>query len=292
MHNDLRTERPRVVAFEAGGRHVGVAFGSRVHDVTDHVPDIASAVALTSSQLLVLTKRSGATFELRDIRLLPPVDATARIFCLALNYRAHADESGGADPGRPVIFHKLDTSLIGPFDDIVTPGYTEFLDYEAELAILIGRAGRRVPQDHWREIVGGYTVMNDVSCRDAQPTKLGDQTIIDWFSAKAADETTPVGPWVVPADEIDDPHALRVSLKRNGEVLQDASSSLMIFRIPRIIEFVSERVSLRPGDLIATGTPGGVGKARGIRLLPGDFLETEVSGIGRLANRVIEPRRA
>ena len=287
MGEELRTDRPRLVAFERDGRRIGVVLGTTVHDVTDRVGDIGGAVALRSGEVAGLLGGAPAAGELDGLRLLPPVDPRARIFCLALNYRAHADESGGADPGRPVIFHKLDTSLVGPFDPIVTPGYTSFLDYEAELAVVIGAEGRLVPRTRWREVVGGYTVLNDVSCRDAQATKLGDQTIIDWFSAKAADRTTPVGPWIVPADEIEDPQALQVTLRRNGELLQDAPTSLMIFDVPGIIEFISERVTLRPGDVIATGTPGGVGKARGIRLEPGDVIETEVSMVGRIRNEVV-----
>ena len=287
MGEELRTDRPRLVAFDWDGRRIGVVVGTTVHDVTDRVADIGGAVALSSRDVAGLADGAPTAGELGGLRLLPPVDPRARIFCLALNYRAHADESGGADPGRPVIFHKLDTSLVGPFDPIVTPRYTSFLDYEAELAVVIGATGWLVPRERWRDVVGGYTVLNDVSCRDAQATKLGDQTIIDWFSAKAADRTTPVGPWIVSADEIEDPQALQVTLRRNGEVLQDAPTSLMIFDVPGIIEFISERVTLRPGDVIATGTPGGVGKARGIRLEPGDVIETEVSRVGRIRNEVV-----
>lgn len=280
---------PRVVLFEQAGRRVGVARGTRVHDISGHLASVGAALGLDSSRLAALAEVSPPVGQLEDLRLLPPVDPGARVFCLALNYRAHADESGGADPGRPVVFFKLDTSLIGPFDDIQTPTYTQYLDYEAELAVVIGRSARRVAADDWRAVVGGYSVLNDVSCRDAQATRLGDQTVIDWFSAKAADGTTPVGPWVVPADQVPDPRSLRVTLRRNGETLQDATPELMIFSIPRIIEFITERVTLRPGDVIATGTPGGVGKARGIRLEPGDVLETEVVGVGMLRNRVAGP---
>lgn len=285
----ITNQQPRIVAFEQNGRRIGIAIDGHIHDVSERVPDIGVAAGLTGERLVELAQASKQVSDLADARLLAPVDRAARIFCIALNYRAHAEESGGADPGRPVIFHKLDSSLIGPYDDIVTPGYTDFLDYEAELAVVIGRTARRVDAKRWGEVVGGYTVLNDVSCRDAQATKLGDQTVVDWFSAKEADDTTPVGPWIVPSEEIRDPQALRVTLERNGELLQDAPTSLMIFDIPHIIEFLSQRVTLRPGDMIATGTPGGVGKARGIRLEPGDVIVTEVSGIGRMSNTVVAP---
>jgi 2-keto-4-pentenoate hydratase/2-oxohepta-3-ene-1,7-dioic acid hydratase in catechol pathway len=288
MRQDLSTDRPAIVAFEADGRRIGVVIGSTVHDVTDTLPDIGDAVALDSETLRAAAGRSTMNHPLAECRLLAPVDLRARIFCVALNYRAHAEESGGADPGRPVIFHKLDTSLIGPFDPIEHPAYTTWLDYEAEIGLVIGRTARGVSEADWRSVVGGWTVVNDVSCRDQQATKLGDQTIVDWFSAKTADRTTPVGPWVVPDDAIGDPRTLRVTLDRNGERLQDATPDLMIFPFSRLVSFLSERVTLRSGDLIATGTPGGVGKGRGIRLGHGDVIVTTVSGVGSIENRVGE----
>jgi 2-keto-4-pentenoate hydratase/2-oxohepta-3-ene-1,7-dioic acid hydratase in catechol pathway len=278
--------RPRIAAFEREGRRIGIVLGDRIHDATERLSSVGTAAGLGSETLVDIARGSSA-LALERVRLLAPLDPGARVFCLALNYRAHADESGGADPGRPVVFHKLDTSIIGPDDDIATPSFTDFLDYEAELAVVIGRPTRRLRAEDWRASVGGYTVMNDVSCRDQQATKLGEQTVIDWFSAKEADGTTPLGPWVVPADQVVDPQALRVRLTLNGDVMQDESTSMMIFDIARIVEFLSERVSLRPGDIIATGTPGGVGKARGIRLQPDDVVQTEVDGIGLLRNRVI-----
>jgi 2-keto-4-pentenoate hydratase/2-oxohepta-3-ene-1,7-dioic acid hydratase in catechol pathway len=280
------------LVFEDEGRHVGVVLGSVVHDVGSDLPDVASALALGSSDLARMARKSPVAGGLADLKLLPPVDSNARIFCLALNYRAHADESGGADPERPLIFHKLDTSLIGPYDEIVTPRHTEFLDYEAELAIVMGYGRRSGTAEGWRGAIGGYTILNDVSCRDAPPTKVGDALVVDWFSAKEADATTPVGPWVVPADQVADPHELRITLRRNGEVLQDAPTSLMIFHIPSILDFITERVTLRAGDIVSTGTPGGVGKGRGIRLLPGDVIETEISGIGGMRNLIAGSRPA
>ena len=287
MASPLEAPGPRIVAYEEdGGRHLGIAIGRDIHQVDGAVGDIGEAAGHSSERLTELASRGTPSAALGNVRLLPPVDQRARVFCLALNYRAHADEAGGADPGRPVIFHKLDSSLVGPFDEVETPRYTEYLDYEAELALIVGGIGRNVPRDRWHEVVGGYTVINDVSCRDMQATKLGEQTVVDWFSAKEGDATTPVGPWVVPADEIEDPQSLQVTLTRNGETLQDAPTSLMIFDIPTIIEYLTSRVTLRPGDVIATGTPGGVGKARGIRLEPGDVIVTEVSGVGRIENVV------
>ncbi len=293
MSSVLFARAPRIVVFETSGqRRIGVAAGDKILDVTERYPDVGVLLAADPSVLNSTVEQAASftPYPLAGVRLLPPLDLRARIFCLALNYQAHADELGGADPGRPVIFHKLDTSLIGPFDPIETPGYTDFLDYEAELAVVIGATARLVPAERWREFVGGYSVVNDISCRDAQPTKLGEQTILDWFSAKAADRTTPMGPWIVPSSEIEDPQRLQVSLQRNGETLQDASTALMIFKIPRIIEFLAERVTLRPGDVIATGTPAGVGKGRGIRLVPGDIIETSVERVGTIRNEVVGAR--
>ena len=289
MNRELRATTPAIVAFEDEGRRIGIVIGTTVHDVTAELPDISDAVALSTAELAGAAERSRRTHRIGDRPLLAPVDRRARIFCVALNYRAHADESGGADPGRPVIFHKLDTSLIGPFDDIVHPAFTSWLDYEAEIGVVIGSSASRIEEQEWRSVVGGFTVVNDVSCRDQQATKLGDQTIVDWFSAKAADRTTPVGPWVVPADGVPDTDSLRVTLDLNGETLQDATPSLMSFPIGRLGSFISERVTLRPGDLIATGTPGGVGKGRGIRLADGDRIVTTVDGIGTMENTVRAP---
>jgi hypothetical protein len=144
MTDTLVASSPRIVAFDVDGRRrIGVVLGTRVHDVSEEIGAIGLALTNSSSALESLAGRGSSVYDLGAVRLLPPVDRSARIFCVALNYRAHADESGGADPGLPVIFHKMDTTLIGPFDEIQTPSYTNFLDYEAELAVVIGRDAHR-----------------------------------------------------------------------------------------------------------------------------------------------------
>jgi 2-keto-4-pentenoate hydratase/2-oxohepta-3-ene-1,7-dioic acid hydratase in catechol pathway len=160
------------------------------------------------------------------------------------------------------------------------------LDYEAELVAVVGRPALRVPKQDALGYVGGYTIMNDVTARDLQWTQLGQYRIVDWFSSKCLAGSTPVGPWIVTADEIRDPQSLRIRAWVNGELRQDGSTSLMIHSVAALVAFASERTVLQPGDLIATGTPRGVGGFEGRFLQDGDVVEIEVEGVGRLINKV------
>jgi len=220
---------------------------------------------------------------LSEFRFLPPVKRPGKIICLGLNYRDHAEETKSEIPKHPLIFAKAPTAVIAHEENIVYPEIVKQLDYEAELAFVIGKTGKKIKKEEAPEYVGGYTIMNDVSARDIQ---FGDG---QWFRGKSFDTFAPLGPWVVTPDEIGDPENLRISLRLNGEVMQDSSTSNLIFGIAEIIEFISEAMTLEVGDVISTGTPGGVGFARDPpRLLQrGDVVEVEIEKIGVLRNKVV-----
>ena len=231
---------------------------------------------------------SATPIPLEDVTLLAPVDPTARIFAVAQNYTAHAREVSGTDaPPAPIVFMKPVSSLIGSRQTISWPPVTSFLDYEAELAIVIGREARRVDQSEADEVVFGATCFNDVTGRDLQSATLGEKELIDWFSAKSLDASSPIGPWIVSLDSlgrrVDD---LGIRCHVNGETVQDDRTSSMVRSVAELISFISQRVALQPGDILATGTPGGVGRARGVRLEDGDIVEIDIEAIGGLRNRV------
>lgn len=220
------------------------------------------------------------------VRLGPPVARPGTIMALGKNYAEHAREFGGPPAEVPVVFSKAVTSLNGPYDPIRLPPFSWHVDGEVELAVVIGRPARRLAEETALEVVAGYCVLNDVTDRDAQ--RAGQQ----WFYGKSFDTFCPLGPWLVTADEVPDPHALRMFSRLNGEPLQAGNTADMIARIPRILVHISAGITLEPGDVIATGTPAGIGSARNPPrwLQPGDVLETGVEGLGT-QRAVIERER-
>jgi len=230
-----------------------------------------------------LAKRRLA-YPLKRTRLLAPIPAPARnVFCLGRNYADHAAERGAAVPDHPVYFTKPNTAVVGPGDDVVHHAVTKELDYEVELAVVIGIGGRDIPRADALRHVFGYTVINDVTARDLQ--KRHNQ----WFKGKSLDTFCPMGPVLVTADEIADPQSLTIALRVNGQVRQSSHTSKMIFPVAQCIEVLSQAMTLLPGDIIATGTPEGVGAATGTFLRAGDRIEAEVESIGVLANKVVRP---
>lgn len=203
-----------------------------------------------------------------------------------MNYADHAEESGDTPPSEPLIFAKLPSSLIGPNDPIVIPDLSDQVDFEAELGVIIGRRARNVGLDEVRSHIFGYTGVNDVSARDLQ---IGD---VQWTRGKSLDTFCPVGPWVVTSDEILDPQALGIRCLLNGEVMQDSSTSHMVFGVDALVSFISQGIALEPDDLIATGTPAGVGFTRqpARYLAHGDLVTVEIDQIGTLESRVISAR--
>ncbi len=224
----------------------------------------------------------GDPIPLSAVRLLSPVGPGAKIICIGRNYADHAAEDGAAVPDAPLIFAKLPNSLVGPGDRIVVPPISEQVDFEAELGVVIGTRARAVPSTRAREHILGYTCVNDVSARDLQ---LGDQ---QWTRGKSLDTFCPVGPWIVTPDEIPDPTALSIRCLLNGDVMQDASTADMVFDVDSLISFITQGITLEPGDLIATGTPAGVGFLRQPPryLTPGDIVRVEIEHIGYLENPV------
>jgi len=218
----------------------------------------------------------------QDAYWFAPVPRPGKIVCVGLNYRDHAEESGLAVPKTPVIFSKFSSCVVAPGEPVVVPTTSEKVDYEAELAIVVGRHAKHVSADRAYDYVLGYTAFNDVTARDFQ---FGDG---QWQRGKSCDTFAPMGQTIVTTDEIPDPHTLRITMKVNGSVMQDSNTNQLIFRVPELIEFITKSITLEPGDVIATGTPAGVGFARkpAVFLKPGDKMEVEIERIGGLGNPI------
>ncbi len=223
-----------------------------------------------------------------EVRMLPAVPAPRKIICIGVNYADHAAETGSQTPPYPTVFGKFANALIASGEDIVLPRRSEQVDYEGELGVVIGRAGRDVAASDAMGMVAGYLAVNDVSARDFQAHTS------QWLMGKSGDTFAPIGPALVTADEIPDPHALRLRTVVSGEVLQDASTSDLLFKIPELIAYLTQMMTLLPGDLIATGTPAGVGVARTPPrfLRPGDTVRVEITGLPVLTNRVVAAARS
>lgn len=220
-------------------------------------------------------------------RLAPPVLAPRSIICIGRNYLDHIREGGSPVPPEPILFAKYANTLVGHEEPVICHRITSQLDYEGELAIVIGRRATRVSREEAMTYVAGYTVLNDISARDLQ---LGD---VQWIRGKSLDTFAPLGPIVVSSDEIEDWRQLRITTTVNGEVRQDATCADMIFGIPELIEFITEGMTLEPGDIVATGTPAGTGIGFDPPkwLVPGDSVEVTIGGIGTLRSPVVEDRR-
>lgn len=223
-----------------------------------------------------------------DVELAPPIPDPEKIICIGLNYTDHCEEQNVEPPKSPIFFTKFPTTLTGPAAKVKLPPdrVTSRVDFEVEMAFVIGREGRRIRRSDAMSYVAGYMALNDVSARDVQ---FGDR---QWCRGKSFDTFAPCGPWLVTADEIDDPGDLRIWLKLNGETMQDSTTRNLIFGVPFLIEYLSQAMTFRPGDIVATGTPAGVGIFRKppVLLKPGDVMEACVEGIGALHNRCVRDR--
>jgi 2-keto-4-pentenoate hydratase/2-oxohepta-3-ene-1,7-dioic acid hydratase in catechol pathway len=211
-----------------------------------------------------------------------PIDRPSKIVCVGLNYRDHAEEQGTELPTAPLLFAKWPNALIGPGEPIVIPAVSEQVDYEAELGVVIAERVRGVSEENALEAVRGYLCLNDVSARDLQFTDG------QWTRGKSADTFCPIGPRLVPAADVPDPQALGIRCRLNGELMQDSTTANMIFTVAQVISYASATVTLEPGDLIATGTPAGVGVFRDppVLLKVGDEVTIEIDGLGSLMNPV------
>jgi 2-keto-4-pentenoate hydratase/2-oxohepta-3-ene-1,7-dioic acid hydratase in catechol pathway len=222
-------------------------------------------------------------YSLSDVRIHAPLANPPRIFCIGLNYRDHAIESGMEIPKFPVVFFKMVPSIVGPGEAIVLPKITAEPDYEAEFAFVIGNGGYQIPAEEAMKHVYGYTMVNDVSARDIQFSTS------QWSLSKSLPTFCPLGPAIVTADEIADPHNLEVKLTIDGEVLQHSNTRELIFKIPELVAYLSSLTPLLPGDVVSTGTPFGVGLGRKPKrwLKPGETVTVEIEGLGALTNPVV-----
>ncbi|MBX9791323.1 MAG: fumarylacetoacetate hydrolase family protein [Pirellulales bacterium] len=275
---------------DRGARAAGVRDGMYV-DLADADASLPSSVRSILEGGHALRPRveaalaRGGTIDPATVRLAAPISDPRKIVCVGLNYADHAHESGVQPPSEPVIFNKFPTTLTGHLAPIVLPRVSHEVDFEAELVVAIGHTARHVAAGQAMQHVAGYTCGHDVSARDWQLRKDGKQ----WLLGKSFDTFAPCGPWLVTPDEVADPHNLRVQFRLNGRTLQDSNTNQFIFKLPELIEYVSQVCTLEPGDLIFTGTPPGVGFARKppIYLQPGDIAEVEVEGLGILRNPVV-----
>ncbi|NNE00305.1 MAG: fumarylacetoacetate hydrolase family protein [Pirellulaceae bacterium] len=251
--------------------------------LTDEVPDGNQLFAAGSAWIDSLG--TDGQWQPAPAKLLPPVASPEKVICIGLNYRDHAIETGADIPTEPVVFSKFVSTIVGHGDHIQLPTVSDEVDYEAELVVVIGKAGKNVSAADAMDHVYGYTCGHDVSARDWQKGRPGGQ----WLLGKTFDTFAPIGPCIVTKEEIDDPHKLRVRMHLNGEVVQDSTTAQLIFDIPTLIAHLSKVTTLKPGDLIFTGTPPGVGAARTppLFLKPGDSCSVQIDGIGTLTNQCV-----
>ena len=285
----------RLVTYrDESGTHIGALRDDTIVVLDALAPDMLTLIDSGADGLArarAALERAATTRPLNSVRLLAPIPRPRQnVICLGMNYRAHAIESDRARgrepklPEHPVFFTKAVSSVCGPDDDIpLDPRVTQQLDYEVELAFIIGRPGKNILRSEALSYVFGYTIVNDISARDLQMRHQ------QFFKGKSLDRACPMGPWIVTADEIPDPSRLGLRLRLNGETRQDSDTSDMIFDIPAIIEALSLGMSLEPGTIVATGTPSGVGLGRTPPeyMRPGDVMEAEVDHIGVLRNRIV-----
>ena len=232
------------------------------------------------------TRLKSLFLPLDRVRLKAPVPHPNKIIAVGLNYADHAAEQGRTPPEKPVYFGIYANAVIGPGEDIELPPNSDQVDWEGELAVVMGRGGRNIPEERTLDYVAGYTVYNDVSARDMQ---FSDR---QYFRGKGCDTFAPMGPWLATTDEVRDPHNLSISLRVNGELMQNSNSSNLVFKIPYLISYLSRAMRWEAGDVLSTGTPGGVGKFRNppIFLKAGDSVSVTIGKIGTLTNPVVGPR--
>lgn len=277
----------RIVRYAAGGAvAVGVLEADRVFRV--HAASLAQALEASLAGRLEIDR--GAWLPLAEVELLAPVEPHSKIFAVALNYAGHIKEAEQSRPERPIVFQKPFDALTGPGKAIAKPEITEKLDYEGELALLVGREGYRIAPEQALSYLAGITAFNDMSARDLLRVRAGNGEMLDWFSSKCLDGITPVGPAVVTLDEVESQlrdREIAVVTRVNGSEVQRAKIADMIFGIAELVSFLSSRVRLRPGDIIATGTPPGVGAGSGRFLKAGDTVEVDIAPVPVLRNTIV-----
>jgi 2-keto-4-pentenoate hydratase/2-oxohepta-3-ene-1,7-dioic acid hydratase in catechol pathway len=265
---------------EAGRERPGVLDSAgRIRDLSGHVPDIAGS-ALSPDSLATLAKLDLASLPLVEgnPRIGPCVTGTGKFICIGLNYSDHAAETNATVPSEPIIFMKATSAIVGPEDDIVIPRGSLKTDWEVELGVVIGSKAKYVTEAEALNHVAGYCVVNDVSERAFQAERQGQ-----WTKGKSCDTFGPIGPWLVTKDEVPDPQNLPMWLTLNGETMQNGSSKTMVYGVAFLVSYLSQFMSLLPGDIISTGTPPGVGL--GMKpprfLKPGEVIELGIEGLGK-----------
>ena len=276
-HGPFGQERPAVLDKEG-----------QVRDLSAHVDDIAG-VWLTPEGLDQLRSIDLASLPIVTTdRIGPCVGQVGKFLCVGLNFADHATETGATPPAEPILFMKATSAIAGPNDPVTIPRGSTKTDWEVELGVVIGREARYVDLSEARSHIAGYCVINDLSERAFQLEGTGQ-----WVKGKSADGFGPIGPWLVTADEVSDPQALRMELSVNSEVMQRGSTDTMIFGVDHLVSYVSNFMSLQPGDIISTGTPPGVGL--GLKpprfLVPGDVIELGIEGLGRQRQQMVAWQR-
>jgi 2-keto-4-pentenoate hydratase/2-oxohepta-3-ene-1,7-dioic acid hydratase in catechol pathway len=275
----IRTERGTVPA---------AVVGEEVIDLARAAPDLPGVMSELLAQGDAALERVQHVIAGGDHRqklnlasLAPPIPRPGKFLAVGLNYADHIAETGQETPEFPTVFAKMSTSVAGPYDDVQRPYISDKLDYEGELGFVIGRRCRHVPRGRAHEVIAGYVVINDYSVRDIQLRTS------QWVLGKSFDTHGVFGPWIVTADELD-PHALPIRTLVNGEIRQESNTSNLIFDCFDQVELLSSICTLEPGDVIATGTPSGVGMASERYLIPGDVVRVEIGGIGAIENRIVQ----
>ena len=279
----------KLISYQADrGPRIAALRGDEIidlHDADPALPSCPKAFLAQGPEAIARAEKALSSGQpvTAPLAWLPPVPSPEKIICIGLNYADHARETQAAVPQCPVVFNKFPTALLPHEAAVRLPRVSEQVDYEAELVLVIGRRGRYIPQGAARGHIAAYTCGNDVSARDWQRYKPGGQ----WLSGKSFDTFAPCGPWMVTADEIPQPGKLGIKLRLNGQVMQDSNTAELIFSVDELVSYVSQFCTLNPGDLIFSGTPGGVGMGRQppVYLKPGDVTEVEIERIGVLRNR-------
>src|ERR1700744_5580911 len=278
----------KLLSFAVGGRKLfGAADGNGVVTLNDKVgePDLRAALAAGKLQAMKqIAKDAKPDHQLDDIVFLPVIPQPEKILCAGINYRSHAAETGRELPKQPSLFVRFADTLVGHGGDMVRPKVSDNFDFEGELTVVIGAGGRHIKAEHALDHVAGYTCFVDGSVRDFQKFSV--------TSGKNFPATGPLGPWLVTTDEIPDPSRLTLTTRLNGKQVQHATTDQLIYSIPQIVAFCSDFTTLSPGDVIATGTPEGVGHSRKppLWMKAGDTLEVEISSIGTLRTRIVDER--
>lgn len=257
--------------------------------LVDGYPDVGALLRDGAGGLQAAgrAQRTGDASPLDAAQLRRPILRPGAVVCVGLNYRSHILEMGRELPAHPTLFAKYANALLGPADDLLIPAASDKVDWEVELGVVIGAPGRRLSAGEAESLIAGYTVVNDISMRDWQ------WRTTEWLQGKTFEASTPVGPVLVTADEVGEPGALDLSLTVDGAVMQSSNTADLLFSAAEIVAYISQFTSLQPGDLIATGTPGGVGVGRDpqVFLRPGQVVRATVEGIGFLENTCVEDRR-